>query len=232
MQPARDWSPEYANSSHNTISKKQLSPFFSRWVWLKVCQFWQCWLSFKELVLVSLIFSIYFFILCVCVFLLWSFWCLSSFVTVCSSFSSCFHHKVGCLLVIFLVFLRWDSVAVDFPLRSAFLHCTSVGDLRDLSSVPELGRFPGEGNGNPLQYSCLENHIERGVPKVAKIQTQLKRLRTHGFWILTPSLSFVSNIFLFPLWFLQWSISCVAAYFLASMCLCSWQLVFFFFFPL
>ena len=33
----------------------------------------------------------------------------------------------------------------------------------DLGSIPGLGRFPGEGNGNPLQYSCLENPMGRGV---------------------------------------------------------------------
>ena len=33
----------------------------------------------------------------------------------------------------------------------------------DLGSIPELGRFPGEGNGNPLQYSCLENPMDRGA---------------------------------------------------------------------
>src|SRR5574337_242679 len=33
----------------------------------------------------------------------------------------------------------------------------SVYNVRDLGSIPELGRFPGEGNGNPLQYSCLVN---------------------------------------------------------------------------
>jgi len=32
-----------------------------------------------------------------------------------------------------------------------------IGDIKDASSIPELGRPPGEGNGNPLQYSCLEN---------------------------------------------------------------------------
>ena len=35
------------------------------------------------------------------------------------------------------------------------------GDVRDLGSVPELGRSPGEGHGNPLQYSCLENPKDR-----------------------------------------------------------------------
>ena len=33
----------------------------------------------------------------------------------------------------------------------------------DEGSIPGLGRFPGEGNGNPLQYSCLENPMDRGV---------------------------------------------------------------------
>ena len=33
----------------------------------------------------------------------------------------------------------------------------------DSSSIPGLGRSPGEGNGNPLQYSCLENPMDRGA---------------------------------------------------------------------
>ena len=37
------------------------------------------------------------------------------------------------------------------------------GDLRDTGSVPGSGRFPGEGNGNPLQYSCLENSMDRAA---------------------------------------------------------------------
>ena len=40
----------------------------------------------------------------------------------------------------------------------------SAGDTRDMASIPESGRFPGEGNGNPLQYSCLENpHGQRSL---------------------------------------------------------------------
>ena len=41
----------------------------------------------------------------------------------------------------------------------------------DLSSVPGLGRSPGEGNGYPLQYSGLENSMDNIVPGVAKSQT-------------------------------------------------------------
>ena len=51
-------------------------------------------------------------------------------------------------------------------------------NVGDLGSIPRSGRFPGEGNGNPLQYSCLENPMDREawwatVHRVAKSQTQL-----------------------------------------------------------
>ena len=36
------------------------------------------------------------------------------------------------------------------------------GDIRDSGSIPGLGRSPGGGNDNPLQYSCLENPMDRG----------------------------------------------------------------------
>ena len=39
----------------------------------------------------------------------------------------------------------------------------NAGDVRDMGSVPGSGRSPGEGNGNPLQYSFLENPMERGA---------------------------------------------------------------------
>ena len=39
----------------------------------------------------------------------------------------------------------------------------SACNAGDLCSVPGLGRFPGEGDGNPLQYSCLENPVDRGT---------------------------------------------------------------------
>ena len=54
----------------------------------------------------------------------------------------------------------------------------NAGDTRDSSLIPESGRSSGEGNGNPLQDSCLENSMNRGVWKatvhrMAKSQTQL-----------------------------------------------------------
>ena len=39
----------------------------------------------------------------------------------------------------------------------------SAYKAEDLGSIPELGRSPGEGNGSPLQYSCLENPMDGGV---------------------------------------------------------------------
>ena len=39
----------------------------------------------------------------------------------------------------------------------------NAGDLRDTGSIPGSGRTPGERHGNPLQYSCLENPMERGA---------------------------------------------------------------------
>ena len=55
----------------------------------------------------------------------------------------------------------------------------NAGDIRDAGSVPGSGRSPGGGHGNPVQYSCLENPVDRGVwqvivHSVAQSQTQLK----------------------------------------------------------
>ena len=61
----------------------------------------------------------------------------------------------------------------------------SAGDIRDAGLVPGLGRSPGGEHGNPLQYSCLENPMDRGawlatVHRAAKSWTRLKRLSTHS----------------------------------------------------
>ena len=57
----------------------------------------------------------------------------------------------------------------------------SAGDIGDTGSIPGSGRSPGEGNGKPLQYSCLENPMDGGarwatVHRVAKSWTQLSHL--------------------------------------------------------
>ena len=38
----------------------------------------------------------------------------------------------------------------------------NAGDLRDTGSIPRWGRSPGRGHGSPVQYSCLENLMDRG----------------------------------------------------------------------
>ena len=56
------------------------------------------------------------------------------------------------------------------------------GDIRDLGLIPVSGRSPGEENGSLLQYSCLENSMDRGdqwatVHSITKSRTRLKQLR-------------------------------------------------------
>ena len=60
----------------------------------------------------------------------------------------------------------------------------NAADIRDWSLIPGLGRSPGGGHGNPLQYYCLENPMDRGawwatVQRVAKSQMWLKQLSMH-----------------------------------------------------
>ena len=59
----------------------------------------------------------------------------------------------------------------DFPAGSAGKE--SASNVGDLGSIPGLGRFPGEGNSYPLQYSGLENFMDCIVHGVAKNWTQL-----------------------------------------------------------
>ena len=72
---------------------------------------------------------------------------------------------------------RWCLVVKNLP--------ANAGEMRDMGSIPGLGRFPGGGHGNPLQYSCLENPIDRGpwqatAHRVTNSQTQLKQFSTHA----------------------------------------------------
>ena len=84
--------------------------------------------------------------------------------------------KIFALLTIFVVEqmnkkgFPGGSVVKDLP--------ASAGDAGDVGLIPESGRSPGGGNGNPLQYSCLKNSKDRGawqatVHGVTKSWTQL-----------------------------------------------------------
>ena len=64
------------------------------------------------------------------------------------------------------------------------------GDIKDTGSITGWGRPPGGGHGSPLQYSCLENPMDRGVrwatvQSVTKSQTQQQRLSTHTLKVKT-----------------------------------------------
>ena len=48
----------------------------------------------------------------------------------------------------------------------------NAGDARDLGSILESGRFPGVGNGNPLQYLCLENSVDRVTGGLQSMRSQ------------------------------------------------------------
>ena len=89
----------------------------------------------------------------------------------------------------------------------------NAGNIRDMGSIPGLGRSPREGHGNPLQYSCLENPQNRGtwwttVHRIAKSQTRLKLLSTQHSTVLEqwnePDTSKSPN---FP-FVLGWFVSC------------------------
>ena len=63
---------------------------------------------------------------------------------------------------------------------------SNTGDKRDVGSIPGSGRSLGGGCGNPPQYACLENSMDRGawqatIHRVAKGQTGLKKLRMHTY---------------------------------------------------
>ena len=53
---------------------------------------------------------------------------------------------------------------VGFPTTGVEKNLSaSAGDVRDVGLIPGLGRYPGGGNGNPLQYVCLENPVDRAA---------------------------------------------------------------------
>ena len=79
-------------------------------------------------------------------------------------------------------------------------------DINDMGSVPGLGRSPGGGHGNSLQYFCLQNPIDRRawkatVHRVTKSWTRLKRLSTYAYTTCSCAQLFLcfnsSNIYLF-----------------------------------
>ena len=70
---------------------------------------------------------------------------------------------------------------------------TNAGDVRDVGLIPGSGSSPGGGHGNPLQYSCLGNPIDKGawwatIHGLAKRWTGLKHLDVHAWGKWTSSM--------------------------------------------
>ena len=93
-------------------------------------------------------------------------------------------------------------IYMSFPGGSVDKESTcNAGDAGHVGSVPESGRSAGGGHGNPLQYHCLENPMDRGawwvtVHRVSKSQTRLKWLSTaHTFFLTFFSIMVYYRIF-------------------------------------
>ena len=56
-----------------------------------------------------------------------------------------------------------DALKKEMGFPHSSVSKESACNAGDLGLIPQLGRSPGEGNGNPLQYSCLENPMDRGA---------------------------------------------------------------------
>ena len=57
--------------------------------------------------------------------------------------------------------------------------CANTGDTRDMGLIPGWGGFPGGGNGNSFQYSCLENAMDRGAWQAAVCWVAESEWQTH-----------------------------------------------------
>ena len=105
---------------------------------------------------------------------------------------------LGCLVcfdIILFIFYCWVFRVLGVSQVALLVKNLSAcaGDIRGFGLISGSGRFPGGGHRSPLQYSCLENPMDRGawwatVHGVAKSLTQLKWLSTHArvlcvFWI-------------------------------------------------
>ena len=107
-------------------------------------------------------------------------------------------------MIFFCSFRRMYQAYLGFPGVSEVKE--SACNVGDLGSIPGLGRSPGEGNGNPLQYSCLENPMDRGawwatVHGVTKSRTRLSDFASlslpSGLLIILDCLVFLCLVLVF-----------------------------------
>ena len=99
--------------------------------------------------------------------------------------ASLFLHMTYCYVSLYIYWLtisltRKGAFQVALVVKNLLAN---AADIRDMGSIPGSERSPRGGHSNPLQYSCLENSMDRGVwqatvHRVAKSQTRLKQLST------------------------------------------------------
>ena len=93
-----------------------------------------------------------------------------------------------------VLLLNWGLVALSFPGGSAVKESSCrVGVARDMDLIPGSGRSPEEGNGYPLQYSFLENPLDRGSWQAiqsigSQSLTRVKRLSAHAYLLYNVAL--------------------------------------------
>ena len=95
--------------------------------------------------------------------------------------------------------LNWWHQRVSQVALEAKNSPANIGNIRDEGSDPGLGRSPGGGHGNPLQYCWLENPMDKGawwatVHGAAQSRTRLKQLSTHTWWHWVPWSWFSLNV--------------------------------------
>ena len=71
-------------------------------------------------------------------------------------------------------------------------------NVGDLGSIPGSGRSPGEGNGNPLQYSCLENPMDGGAWRATVHGVAKSRTRLNNFTFTLPTKVCLVKAMVFP----------------------------------
>ena len=103
-----------------------------------------------------------------------------------------------------LLFERsWQEIGASQIAQWKEFAC-STGDARDTGSITGSGRSPGGGNGNPLQYSCLKNPMDRGAWQATvygvKRADKTERLNMHTQEIEIRSYSLEENIYKPSLW--------------------------------
>ena len=98
----------------------------------------------------------------------------------------------------------WRILRLTLGCNDNFSHFAVVKNLTanagDASSIPGLERCPGEGNGNPLQHSCLGNPMDRGACKKMGLKRVNSRIHFSSFTCLIYSLKLLTSVFFIKSW--------------------------------